>query len=49
MTHKQAIKILMLSPVYYKLEIGQRMQLVKDYCKQFYDLQNVKRQKAVRR
>lgn len=48
MTHQQAIQILMLSPVYYTLGIRERMQLIKDYCKQFYELQHIRKQKSVR-
>lgn len=42
MTHQQAIRILILSPVYFRLETVERMQLIKDYCKQFRDLQKGK-------
>lgn len=48
MTRKQAVKILMLSPVYYKLGIHDRLQLIKDYCKQFSELQQVKSRNLVR-
>jgi hypothetical protein len=44
MTHQQALKILMLSPVYFRLDPHERMQLVKDYCRQFMEIQ--KGQKA---
>jgi hypothetical protein len=46
MTHQQAVKILMLSPVYFRLETSQRMQLVKDYCRQFIEVQKIRRDKA---
>jgi hypothetical protein len=48
MTHQQALKILMLSPVYFKLETSQRMQLIKDYCRQFIEVQKNQKNKADR-
>ncbi len=39
MTHQQALKILMLSPLYFRLETHQRMQIVKEYCRQFIEVQ----------
>lgn len=35
MTHQEAIRILMLSPVYYKLTPNERNRLVKEYCRSF--------------
>ena len=35
MTPRQAIRILMLSPIYFRLEPVQRMQLIKEYCDLF--------------
>jgi hypothetical protein len=35
MTPREAIRILMLSPFYFRLEIPCRKQLVKEFCKLF--------------
>jgi len=35
MTYQEAIRILMLSPVYYKLTPNERNRLIKDYCRNF--------------
>jgi len=35
MTYQEAIRILMLSPFYYKLTPGERNRLIKDYCRSF--------------
>ena len=35
MTPRQAIRILMLSPIYFRLEPAERKQLVKEYCELF--------------
>lgn len=35
MTYQEAIRILMLSPFYYKLTPNERNQLIKDYCRSF--------------
>jgi hypothetical protein len=35
MTPREAIQILMLSPIYFRLEPAQRKQLVKEYCELF--------------
>lgn len=35
MNHRQAIRILMLSPIYFRLKIAQRWQLVREYCQRF--------------
>lgn len=35
MTPRQAIQILMLSPIYFRLEPAQRKQLIKEYCELF--------------
>jgi hypothetical protein len=32
MTSRQAIKVLMMSPFYFKLELSARMALVKEFC-----------------
>lgn len=39
MTYQQALKILMLSPVYYRLQTDERIQLIKDYCRQYSEVQ----------
>lgn len=35
MTYQEAIRILMLSPFYYKLTPDERNRLIKDYCRSF--------------
>jgi len=35
MTPRQAIRILMLSPIYFRLEPAERKQLIKEYCELF--------------
>jgi hypothetical protein len=35
MTPRQAIRILMLSPIYFRLDPAQRKQLIKEYCDLF--------------
>jgi len=35
MTYQEAIRILMLSPFYYKLTPNERNRLIKDYCRSF--------------
>lgn len=35
MTARQAIRILMLSPIYFRLDPAQRKQLIKEYCELF--------------
>jgi hypothetical protein len=35
MTPRQAIRILMLSPIYFRLDPAQRKQLIKEYCELF--------------
>lgn len=35
MTQQQAIRILMLSPFYYKLTPDERNRLIKEYCRHF--------------
>ena len=37
MKPKEAIRILMLCPLYFLLSIRQRLELVKEYCSQFKD------------
>ena len=32
MTAREAIKILMLSPIYFKIPPSNRIKLIKDYC-----------------
>lgn len=32
MTAREAIKILMLSPIYFKIPPNNRIKLIKDYC-----------------
>lgn len=32
---REAIRILMLSPVYFRLSVSQRWQLVREYCRNF--------------
>lgn len=48
MTHQQAVKILMLSPLYFKLGTVERMQLVKDYCRLYTEVQSIPKFKAER-
>jgi hypothetical protein len=35
MTSRQAIQVLMLSPIYFKLNLLERKQLIRHYCKLF--------------
>jgi len=35
MQPREAIRILMLSPVYFRLNVSQRWQLVREYCRNF--------------
>jgi hypothetical protein len=35
MSPREAIRILMLSPFYFRLRPSQRWQLVREYCQQF--------------
>ncbi len=35
MSPREAIRILMLSPVYFRLSLSQRWQLVREYCCNF--------------
>ena len=35
MSPREAIRILMLSPVYFRLHLSQRWQLVREYCHSF--------------
>lgn len=35
MSPRQAIHILMLSPIYFRLRLSQRWQLVQEYCQLF--------------
>lgn len=35
MTPREAIRILMLSPIYFRLRPFQRWQLVQEYCQRF--------------
>ena len=35
MSPREAIRILMLSPIYFRLRPAQRWQLVREYCRQF--------------
>lgn len=35
MNHRRAIRILMLSPIYFRLSLAQRRELVKEYCRLF--------------
>jgi len=35
MTPREAIQILMLSPIYFQLQPAERRQLVKEYCELF--------------
>jgi len=48
MTHQQALKILMLSPLYFKLGTAERMQLVKEYCKMYGEVRKNPRGKGDR-
>lgn len=48
MTHQQAVKILMLSPFYFRLGTVDRMQLVKDYCRLYMEVQRIPKSKADR-
>ncbi len=38
MTPQQALKILMLSPLYFKLGLVERKELVKEYCRHFQEI-----------
>lgn len=46
MTHQQALKILMLSPLYFKLGTVARMQLVKEYCRLYVEVRSIPKTKA---
>lgn len=46
MTHQQALKILMLSPLYFKLGTVQRMQLIKEYCRLYLEVKNTSKNKG---
>ncbi len=46
MTKLEAIEILSLSPIYFRLTSGQREELVVEYCKNF-DIISAKRDKKV--
>lgn len=35
MNSREAIRILMLSPIYFRLRLPQRWQLVREYCRLF--------------
>lgn len=35
MTAREAIKILMLSPIYFKIPANNRIKLIKEYCQLF--------------
>lgn len=35
MTPREAVQILMLSPIYFRLEPAERKQLIKEYCELF--------------
>jgi hypothetical protein len=48
MTRQEALKILMLSPVYFKLDPGERMQLIKEYCQQFTEVTKQQKVKSTR-
>ncbi len=43
MTAREAIRILMLSPFYFKLAPVHRIQLIKDYCELFAKTSATKR------
>jgi len=47
MTHQQALKILMLSPLYFKLGTVGRMQLVKDYCRLYMEVKRIPKTREV--
>ncbi|MDP2107136.1 MAG: hypothetical protein Q8J76_14160 [Desulfobulbaceae bacterium] len=32
MTHREAIKVLMMSPFYFKIDLPSRMSLIKEFC-----------------
>jgi hypothetical protein len=38
MSHRDAIGILMLSPVYWRLTLEQRKELIKEYCCMFLEV-----------
>ncbi len=38
MTQQEAIRILMLSPIYFKLKPSDRKQLIHEYCTQFAEV-----------
>lgn len=46
MTRQQALKVLMLSPVYYRLGTEERMQLVKEYCRLYGEAQKISKDKS---
>ncbi len=33
MSPREAIRILMLSPIYFRLSLAQRLELVREYCR----------------
>lgn len=35
MSLREAVRILMLSPIYFRLSLPQRWQLVREYCQRF--------------
>ena len=35
MSYRRAIRILMLSPIYFRLSVAQRRELVVEYCRLF--------------
>ncbi|SHO49409.1 hypothetical protein [Desulfopila aestuarii] len=41
MTQQQALKILMLSPLYFKLATVERMQLIKEYCRLYVEVTKI--------
>ncbi len=38
MTHKEAIKILMLSPLYFRMKLSDRKRLVVEFCAMHTDI-----------
>jgi hypothetical protein len=49
MTTQEALKILMLSPVYFRLGIPQRKQLIKDYCRLYAEIHHRQEMRAKHR
>lgn len=37
MTLREAVKVLMLSPAYFRMDLKARMVLVREFCENFYD------------